>query len=1507
MPFLSIEEHDACGIIAWLEKSALPTRDNIEHVLHALDQMRHRAGFVENEGDGSGILMDLPRAIWGQYLQEANLDPQLVEDPRFVVGHFILSASMGVTIEQAREQLFILAQQHQFTVLLERLDHTDEQVLGPGARQEGIHFYQVAMLADAKDGQVVRQNCYHLHVAIEKSIGMHTASLSPDTVVYKVRGDSATLRHYYRDLLHPLCASRATVGHNRYSTNTTTSSERVQPFTLLGHNGELNTIHRLREESRMIGIDPVPSGSDSQDLNRLLDGLIHDYQYSLVEAMELAFLPIVNEIKQMPNELQDLYMFMRSLWGPYAQGPAGIVSRYADEAVFSVDALGLRPLWMVETTSSLIFSSEQGVVPLHDMIADPQPLSPGEKIYVKIPDHHPATVYSYRQVQEIVHQRMTARYQTAGYGHSLNFMRPVVWGDVHLTPNRTKDGTREQRMAAFGFEIDDVRILEWQATNGAEPIRSLGHDGPLAVFAEQKQNVTDYLKETVAVVTNPAIDREREIEHFSTRIVLGRRPSYRHATPKYQHLEIQSPILLGGHSVEEADRYRALAQKVGSQLFEDVIRFFGEKENHVTMIYPQLFPHESLQEALSRLQEQIREAVADHAMIIVLDDRFSFEDGATFIDPAFVVSAAHRTLRDLIIEGESGRRHVSLILRSAAVRNLHDLAVLVGLGADAVCPYLYFETAFAIDGWKGLENVTMALNKGLEKVISTLGIHELRGYDRLFSSIGLAKEIADFLEIPSFFDENARNGSFAGFAKTAWQRKQSLHDPKAAPARPYQLWPRIWKVAGDAASGQHAYEQFAEKLVELERKQPISLRHVLDFQFDEEKQVIPHDVDLSIANHSLPFIISSMSFGSQSEKAFRAYAEAAKQLNMISLNGEGGEIKDMLGEYAKNRGHQIASGRFGVNAELCNSVDLLEIKIGQGAKPGEGGHLPGSKVSLKVAHARNARQGTDLISPSNNHDIYSIEDLAEMIDELKTVNAHAKVSVKVPVVPNIGTIAIGIAKAGADIITLSGFDGGTGAARAHALKNVGLPVEIGVKLAHEALIAAGLRDHVEIWADGGMKSGRDVVKMVLLGANRIGFGTMAMIAIGCTGCRGCHKDTCHVGIATQIETLEQAQAHGLKAFVPRDIAIATSNLIRYFEGIALEAKQIIAKLGVSNLQSLVGQSHRLIQIDRTDDIDLKDLLIAHHKSTYRFEAKTARRSSLDAQALTIRMTGQATTAMAAGNESMTYGADSIQAPERIIGSMLSGEVTRTKLREKKAGLEDARVHLTSGSIAGNGFAAYNAQGVQLRVEGGAQDGVGKTALGGKIIVLKGLNRFGKRVNGSVGKGLAYGAQRGLFIVQGDADSRAGIRLSGADLIIGGLLKSRIEPQQVAVASTANIKGFAFEYMTGGRAIVLGDPGPWICSGMTGGVVYLRVDAEHGLTQEVLHKRLAKGAKVVIAELHAKGVSDVKELLGWYRKELLLTGQDEEANLVQSLWDAPEENFVMVRPANEQVNQDEATE
>ena len=333
-----------------------------------------------------------------------------------------------------------------------------------------------------------------------------------------------------------------------------------------------------------------------------------------------------------------------------------------------------------------------------------------------------------------------------------------------------------------------------------------------------------------------------------------------------------------------------------------------------------------------------------------------------------------------------------------------------------------------------------------------------------------------------------------------------------------------------------------------------------------------------------------MSFGSQNEIAFRAYAEGANRLNMVSLNGEGGEIKDMLGKYPNTRGQQIASGRFGVNAELLNSSNLLEIKIGQGAKPGEGGHLPGSKVTAKIAEARNATIGSDLISPSNNHDIYSIEDLAQMIHELKTANDQARVAVKVPVVPNIGTIAVGIAKAGADIITLSGFDGGTGAARIHALQHVGLPVEIGVKAAHNALLEAGIRDEVEIWADGGMKSAADVLKVMLLGANRVGFGTLSMIAIGCTTCRGCHLDTCHVGIATQIESEAQAKEHGLRRFVPRQFDLAVQGIINLFTAFGNELKELAASLGVKNYKMWLAVQILLEQVKGKDQLDLTYLL-----------------------------------------------------------------------------------------------------------------------------------------------------------------------------------------------------------------------------------------------------------------------------------------------------------------------------
>ncbi len=1507
MSFVEFEEHDACGIVAWIEKAPAGSRNNVLQALSALKQMRHRAGFVSEEGDGCGILVDLPRGIWAEHLHNFEHSPLLAYDPRFAVGHLIFKEWTQVdrnTWTSAFEQV---AKRAGFRVLGLVFNAVNRSVLGPGGQAEDTGFVQVALYFDDPEEERSESACFSLQLAIEEELGTHTASLSTTSAVYKVRGDAAVLQAYFDDLSHPAFVSRVTIGHNRYSTNTSTSSERVQPFSLLGHNGELNTIHRLREESGMIGVKMVPGGSDSQDLNRLLESLRHVYGYSLLEAMELAFPPIVNEIKQMRPELQDLYMFMRTLWGPFAQGPAAIVARAGDEALFAVDALGLRPLWMVETDHSLVFSSEQGVVPLFDMIHDPRPLAPGEKVYLQLPEAEMVTVYSHADAQEETLLRMSERHNFAGHRHGLSFGGPAVLGGVHLTPVRLEENSREARMAAFGWDVEDVRIMEHQASNGAEPIRSLGFDGPLAALADQRQNVADFLKETVAVVTNPAIDREREIEHFSTRVVLGRRPALRAKQHTALRMELQSPILIGGHDVDEPDRYRALAHKTGTQLLEDVAHYMSRKPGDVAEIYPRQEADETLGDALHRLRAEVAAAVADSAVLLLLDDRLAFADGAAPIDPALVVGVAHGTLRELrTVDGESQRRTCNIVVRSGAIRNLHDIAVLIGLGADAVCPYLYLESAYAFDGWKGIENTYTALVKGLEKVLSTLGIHELRGYDRLFSAIGLADEVATLLDIKSFFGEKALAGSLAAFEATARARAQSLRDGAAKLARPYQLWPRIWKAAGEVAAGQSLYGDFAAKLQELEVSQPISLRHLLDVM-EHEQDIDPRDVDLTIGEHELPFVISSMSFGSQGETAFRAYAAAAAKLDMISMNGEGGEIKDMLGRFAKNRGHQIASGRFGVNAELCNSADLLEIKIGQGAKPGEGGHLPGSKVSAKVANARNARQGTDLISPSNNHDIYSIEDLAQMIDELKTVNPRAKVAVKVPVVPGIGTIAVGIAKAGADVITLSGFDGGTGAARAHALRHVGLPVEIGVKLAHEALLDSGLRQQVEVWCDGGIKSGLDVVKMMLLGANRVGFGTMAMIAIGCTGCRGCHKDTCHVGIATQIETVEQAQAHGLKAFAPRDLETATAQLCRYFESVASEVSTIAANLGAMSLQSLVGQSQLLAQTRGKHLLDLTDLLTRHSSREYQYAWVPARPSMVGQESLTAKLGAQAVSAMAAGSETLSYGAVRVHAGERVIGGMLSGSVVRSEVRDRRKGLAQASVKLQSGSVAGNGFGAYNAAGVLLRVEGGAQDGVGKSALGGKIVVLKGVNRYGSRVGGCVGKGVAYGAQRGLFIVQGTADARAGIRLSGADVIIGGELSAPLEDNLAGVADRANVKGFALEYMTGGRALVLGDPGPWICSGMTGGVVYLRLQPELGLTVEALRRRLAKGAKVFLTTLRPAGVLDVQELLGMYQRELSRSGQQEAADRLTPLILDAQEHFMAVLPGSEQTDQDVATE
>ncbi|MGZ4134243.1 MAG: glutamate synthase central domain-containing protein, partial [Tumebacillaceae bacterium] len=525
------EEHDSCGIVAAVETGGQPTHDNVRRIIEALVQMNHRAGFIDGEGDGTGVLIDLPRKLWMKKLMKQGLPGAYAEQERFGVAHLFVpktdEAKMNRWMSEVREQ-FAAAE---LDILLEVTGAVERTALGPKGKQEEPLFWQIAFYSVAESEKSLtayEAELFQLTCAIEAATPLHVVSLSRHSVAYKVRGSAECLLNYYPDLQNPELRSAITIGHNRYSTNTSTVFERVQPFSLLGHNGEINTIKRLREEAEMLGIPLVVGGSDSQDLNRTLEGLIAQYGFTLPEALEMVFPPIVNEIKHFAADLQDMYMFFRSAWGPFAQGPAGIVSRYGSECVFSVDAMGLRPLWRMQTETTIWFSSEQGVVPLREMIAEPKPLAPGEKIGVLMTEHG-AQELAYHQLQQEVKNRVSKRYRFTNFRKSIAFGAPraeFAGGELQVEIAKQESPEQKERLlSAYGWEAEDVDLVEVQAGSGAEPIRSLGYDGPLAALSKERQNLADYFKESVAVVTNPAIDREREVEHFSTRVVLGPRPS----------------------------------------------------------------------------------------------------------------------------------------------------------------------------------------------------------------------------------------------------------------------------------------------------------------------------------------------------------------------------------------------------------------------------------------------------------------------------------------------------------------------------------------------------------------------------------------------------------------------------------------------------------------------------------------------------------------------------------------------------------------------------------------------------------------------------------------------------------------------------------------------------------------------------------------------------------------------------------------------------------------------
>ena len=1545
---LDKNERDACALIAAVRKGGEATHGNVKRTIEALARMGHRTGYIDGEGDGVGIMTDIPRQLWTKKLSRAGLRSSLAANRGFWVAHIMIPSEARNRANNLVDQICHRIMEAGLDILIDQPGKVDQQVLGRNAEKNEPVFWQIAGM----NGQVAKDQLdrvlFDLQLSMERDLGIHFPSLSAHSVVYKVQGTVEILRRYYPELRDPDYASTVTLGHARYSTNTNPIFERVQPFNVIGHNGEFNTISRFRLEADMLGIALDEDNSDSQDIDRALQTLCRRFDLDLIEAMELVFPPFRHDLIQNASEIHKMYEQMRYAFGPFAQGPAAVAARMDDMCVFSVDALGLRPLWFGETEKEYFTSSERGVYPLDMMSSEAKPLAPGEKIALIVKPGRSIEVLDYPAIQRHVLNKYRERgihfTEPSGGIWSLNDLPVSANGgrsfpadftsssETQLQPVPASVALAEHEprampltltkpqslpwqakttvvntntMAALGWERYHVSLIESITDDKKEQIGSLGWDGPLAALSLTRVNIADYFKETVAVVTNPSIDRERERAQFSTQVLLGVRPDVGQvANPDDTLIQLGTPLLVGGHpDLGSEETMQTIASHHGTMTLEEVIASFGERVAFLSMSAAQ---DEGIETAIQRLQDAAVSLVTGGVQCLILDDTDVYSGEELWLDPLLVTSAVDRALRQADHQPNL-RRRVGIIVRSGALRNLHDLALCLSLGANALVPYALYMAGIKIaprpskqapspeqiEDW--LTQVVGVLTSGLQKVTSTIGCHELRGYGHSFSSVGLATGVASYFGTANYFGSEARGLTWGALKADAEERAAELRGEVAGKlANPDRFYPKMWKKVESVAHGEMTLEEYTQSLFELEDTIPIALRHILGLK-PAAQEISPDDVDTSIKDHNMPVLIGAMSFGSQGELAYKAYAEAAARLNIICVNGEGGELPDIMGKYYRNRGQQIASGRFGVNIGFLNSVNLLEIKIGQGAKPGEGGHLPGYKVTEQVAAARQTTPGVGLISPSNNHDLYSIEDLAQLIDELKTANPHARVSVKIPVVPGVGIIAVGIAKAGADIINITGYEGGTGAARAHALRYVGLPAEIGVWMAHRELTASGLRDKVEIWADGGMKSGRDVVKMLCLGANRVGFGTLAMVAVGCTICRKCHEGTCHVGITTHIKTKEEATMKGLKSFEPREYEASVEGICNVFTMLQDDIRKWTAKLGVQRTQDLVGRADLLQQIGMKDRVDLDILTkpIPPRQKT-KLQPGVGRRLTRPRNTLSKQITAVITQYAGEGETEMTYDDERVMATDRALATHLCGALKRDDFPNSNA-IEAIHLSFSNSAIPGNGLGAFLDAPVNILVEGGAQDGVAKCARGGKMTILKGLNHDGERLDGSVGKSFAYGAQGGLFIVQGNADTRACIRLSGADVIFGGEVKEPLQDDLGGIGARANLKGYAFEYMTSGRALVLGDPGPWLCAGMTGGAVYQRIQPEMNLTVEAVRRRIAAGAPVDIYPLGEQDAENVRELLSIYIETLENNNQAEAVQHLYSLLGRPQDYFVKIAP------------
>ena len=1396
-------EHDACGVGMLVNIQGGKSHELVESALKVLENMRHRGaeGADNKTGDGAGIMLQIPHEF---ILLQGIPVP---EKGKYGTGLLFLP-------KDGKDQAVILSviieeiEKEGLTLMHLRNVPTCPEILGEAALANEPDIKQI-FITGFTESETADRKLYIIRKRIENRIrksdiptreDFYIVSLSTKNIVYKGMLSSLQLRNYFPDLTNSYFTSGLALVHSRFSTNTFPTWGLAQPFRLLAHNGEINTIRgnrgwmEARESvlsSPALGdireIRPIvqPGMSDSASLDNVLEFLIMS-GLSLPHAMAMLVPESFNEKNPISEDLKAFYEYHSILMEPW-DGPAALLFSDGRYAGGMLDRNGLRPArYLITQGGMMVVASEVGVMDFEPGdIKEKGRLQPGKILLI---DTEKGEIYYDGELKKQLAEAKPYRTWLAGNRIELDELKSGRKVS-HSVENY------DSMLRIFGYSKEDVeRLIVPMCTIGAEPINSMGNDTPLAVLSDKPQLLYNYFRQQFAQVTNPPIDPIREELVMSLTEYIGA-VGMNILTPSENHCK----MVRLNHPILNNAQLDILCN----------IRYKGFKTVKLPLLFEVAKGCQGLQEALATLCKQAEESVNEGVNYIVLSDR-DVDATHAAIPSLLAVSAVHH---HLISVGK--RVQTALIVESGEIREVMHAALLLGFGASALNPYMAFavidklvnEKEIQLDYATAEKKYIKSVCKGLFKIMSKMGISTIRSYRgaKIFETVGLSEELSNayFGGLSSRIggirlDEVARDA--IAFHKEGMEVLKKKGEAELLPNRGLYAFRKdgekhAWNPETistlQLATRLGSYKKFKEFTAMVDSKEsPIFLRDFLDFR----RAPISIDRVEPVENIVQRFVTGAMSYGSISREAHEAMAIAMNKLHGRSNTGEGGEDRARFmpredGTNLRSAIKQVASGRFGVTAEYLVNADEIQIKIAQGAKPGEGGQLPGFKVDDVIAKTRHSIPGISLISPPPHHDIYSIEDLAQLIFDLKNVNPRAKISVKLVAESGVGTIAAGVAKAKADLIVISGAEGGTGASPASSIRYAGISPELGLSETQQTLVLNGLRGQVMLQVDGQLKTGRDIILMAMLGAEEFGFATSALIVLGCVMMRKCHQNTCPVGVATQNEELR-------KRFRGR-----SEYLVNFFTFLAQEVREYLAEIGVERLDDIIGRTDLIVR--KPDDGIKKHQLISFDKLLARVDNEAAIRHVTDQQhgidhVKDVEMLHAAAEAVENQKEiSLEY---TIANTDRACGAMLSG-VIAAKYGEK--GLPEHTLNVKFKGSAGQSFGAFLVPGVNFKLEGEANDYLGKGLSGGRIAVLPPVrSNFEAEKNTIAGNTLLYGATSGEVYINGRAGERFAVRNSGATAVVEG------------------VGDHCCEYMTGGRVVVLGQTGRNFAAGMSGGVAYV---------------------------------------------------------------------------------------